>query len=89
MLLHEGLTHIHWQKKPRLHFGEFCFNTKGNVKLVSYFAFYFVVFLYSCLFGRVAVVKQILTSVGLKDGKQKFIDNILYPTHYSLSVTEI
>ena len=27
MLLHEGLTHIHLQKKPKLHFGcEFHFN---------------------------------------------------------------
>ena len=38
MFLHKGLTHIHWQKKPRLHFGEgftlsYCFTMFLNSAL--------------------------------------------------------
>lgn len=40
------------------------------------------------LVGRVAFVKQILISTGLKDGKQKFTDNILYPACHPLSAAE-
>lgn len=40
------------------------------------------------LVGRVAFVKQILIPTGLKDGKQKFTDNILYPARHPLSVAE-
>lgn len=40
------------------------------------------------LVGRVAFVKQILIPKGLKDGKQKFTDNILYPACHPLSAAE-